>query len=123
MGYLDDEGYLFITDRKKNMIITGGVNVFPTEVEEVLCHHPRVVEAAVVGIPDERWGERVCAFVVARDGELTAEELDAYCRQQLAKFKIPRRLEFVTELPKTYAGKIRHRELRDRFWAGLDTVV
>lgn len=123
MGYLDDEGYLFITDRKKNMIITGGVNVFPTEVEEMLCHHPRVVEAAVVGIPDERWGERVCAFVVARDGELTAEELDAYCRQQLAKFKIPRRFEFVTELPKTYAGKIRHRELRDRFWAGLDTVV
>lgn len=123
MGYLDEEGYLYITDRKKNLIITGGMNVYPTEVEEVLCQHLGVLEAAVIGIPDERWGERVCAFVVRRDSELTAEELDAYCRRFLAKFKIPRRYEFVDAIPKTYAGKTKHRELREQFWKGTDATV
>ena len=123
MGYLDDEGYLFITDRRKNMIISGGVNIYPTEVEDVLCQHPRVVEAAVIGVPDERWGERVCAVVVLRDDSVTEGDLDSHCRERLAKFKVPRRYEFVDELPKTYAGKIKHREIRGRFWAGRDVVV
>ena len=123
MGYLDDEGYLFITDRRKNMIITGGVNVYPTEVEDVLCQHPGVVEAAVVGIPDDRWGETVCAVVVTRASAATADDLDRHCRELLARFKVPRRYEFVDQLPKTYAGKIKHREVRARFWGDRDVVV
>lgn len=118
MGYLDDEGYLFITDRKKNMIISGGVNVYPTEVEDVLTSHPAVQESAVIGVPDERWGELVYAVVVLRPGaETTPEELDAFCRERLANFKVPKKFEFRPELPKTYAGKISHRDLRAPFWA------
>jgi acyl-CoA synthetase (AMP-forming)/AMP-acid ligase II len=117
MGYLDDEGYLFITDRRKNMIVSSGVNVFPAEVENVLAAHPAVVEAAVIGIPDETWGELVCAVVVVRPGsDVGAEALDAFCRERLARYKVPRRFEFRAELPKTFAGKVSHRELREPFW-------
>lgn len=121
MGYLDDEGYLYISDRKKNMIISGGINVYPTEIEDVLSSHPAVREVAVIGTPDDRWGETVCAVVVLHAGsEEDPTSLQAFCRERLAKFKVPRRFEFRTELPKTYAGKVSHRELRDPFWAGWD---
>lgn len=118
MGYLDEEGYLFVTDRRKNMIVSSGINVFPTEIENVLTSHPDITEAAVIGIPDETWGELVCAFVVARPGaEVTSSELDTHCRERLARYKVPRRYEFRTDLPRTHAGKLAHRELRAPYWA------
>jgi acyl-CoA synthetase (AMP-forming)/AMP-acid ligase II len=110
IGHLD-AGYLYLTDRAKDVIITGGSNVYPREVEEVLLTHPAVREAAVVGVPDPEWGESVRAFVVAA-GDPTPGELIQYCRGRLASFKKPREVIFVTELPKNAAGKILKRELR-----------
>jgi acyl-CoA synthetase (AMP-forming)/AMP-acid ligase II len=113
VGHLDDRGYLYLTDRAKDVIITGGSNVYPREVEEVLMTHPAVSEVAVIGRPDPEWGESVCAFVVAEPGE-TADpaELIAHCRGQLASFKKPKEIVFVDALPKSAAGKILKRELR-----------
>jgi long-chain acyl-CoA synthetase len=114
-GYLDDEGYLFLTDRVKDMIVSGGENVYPVEVEEALCRHPNVQEAAVIGVPDPRWGEAVKAVVIPRPGAPpTAEELVAFAREQLAGYKLPRSVEFVSELPRTPTGKVLKRELRRR---------
>jgi long-chain acyl-CoA synthetase len=114
-GYLDDDGYLFLTDRIKDMIVSGGENVFPAEVEEALAHHPDVAEVAVIGVPDERWGETVKAVVVARSGRTpTADELVAFARARLAGYKLPRSIEFVDDLPRTPSGKVLKRELRDR---------
>lgn len=124
MGYLDDDGYLYLTDRRKNMIISGGINVYPAEIENVLAEHPAIAEAAVIGIPDDVWGESVCAVVVLRPGHAeTAETLSAFCRDRLANFKRPRTYVFRDELPKTYAAKISHRELREPFWAGRESRV
>jgi acyl-CoA synthetase (AMP-forming)/AMP-acid ligase II len=100
---------LYIVDRKKDLIITGGSNVYPREVEDVLIKHPSVRDVAVVGLADETWGEQVTAFVV---GTATVEELDAHCRTELAGYKIPRGYRFVDALPRNAAGKILKRELR-----------
>jgi 2-furoate---CoA ligase len=115
MGWLDAEGELYVAGRVDDMIISGGENIHPVEIEDVLARHPGVHDVAVVGEPDERWGERVVAFVVARTPGLTAEALDAFCRQAagLAAFKRPRRVVFVREIPKTASGKILRRLLRD----------
>jgi long-chain acyl-CoA synthetase len=113
-GYMDDEGYLFLTDRIKDMIVSGGENVYPIEVEEALAQHHAVADVAVVGTPHERWGETVTAFVVLR-GPCTAEELVAFARERLAGYKLPRLVELVDELPRTPSGKVLKRELRDRF--------
>jgi long-chain acyl-CoA synthetase len=114
-GYLDEEGYLFLTDRIKDMIVSGGENVYPIEVEEALAQHPDVVEAAVIGVPDERWGEAVKALVVVRRGSsLEPEELIAFARERLAGYKLPRSIGFVEELPRTPSGKVLKRELRER---------
>ncbi len=114
-GYLDDDGYLFLTDRIKDIIVSGGENVYPIEVEEVLSQHPDVAEAAVIGVPDERWGETVKALVVARAGSSpSADELVAFARQLLAGYKLPRSIEFVDELPRTPSGKVLKRKLRER---------
>ena len=115
MGYVDAEGELHVAGRVDDMIISGGENIHPVEVEEVLARHPAVRDVAVVGEPDERWGERVVAFVVAAEPGLTADELDRYCRQSvdLARFKRPRRVVFVPEIPKTASGKILRRVLRE----------
>jgi acyl-CoA synthetase (AMP-forming)/AMP-acid ligase II len=124
MGYLDEDGYLYITDRRKNMIVSSGANVFPAEIENVLAGHPDVAEVGVIGIPDETWGEVVCAIVVLRLGaEPDVDALDNYCRERLARYKVPRRFEFRTELPKTYAGKLSHRELRAPYWADRSARV
>lgn len=124
MGYLDEDGYLYLTDRRKNMIISGGINVYPAEVENVLTDHPAISEAAIIGIPDEVWGEAVCAVVVLRPGsEETAETLTEFCRERLANFKRPRTWVFRDELPKTYAGKVSHRELREPFWSARESRV
>lgn len=114
VGQMDAEGYFTITDRKKELIIVGGFNVFPREVDEVLALHPKVQEAAAVGIPDERLGERVRACVVLREGETaTAEELIAFCRERLVGYKVPAEVEFRTSLPKSMIGKVLRRELRE----------
>jgi long-chain acyl-CoA synthetase len=114
-GYLDEDGYLFLTDRVKDMIVSGGENVYPIEVEEVLARHPTVAEVAVVGVPDGRWGETVKAFVVLRPGrEPSPEELVAFARERLAGYKLPRAFEFVEDLPRTASGKVLKRALRDR---------
>jgi long-chain acyl-CoA synthetase len=94
------------------MIVVSGLKVFPSEVEDVLAGHPKVLEAAVIGAPDERSGENVCAFVICKDASLTADELRAYAREQLAPYKIPRRIEFRDDLPKSNVGKILRRALR-----------
>jgi len=115
-GYLDDEGYLFLADRIKDMIVTGGENVYPVEVEEALSHHQAVAEVAVIGVPDERWGEAVKALVVTRPGAVTsANELVAFARERLAGYKLPRSIDFVDDLPRTASGKVLKHELRDRY--------
>jgi long-chain acyl-CoA synthetase len=114
-GYVDDEGYLFLTDRIKDMIVSGGENVYPVEVEEVLSQHPDVDEVAVIGMPDERWGELVTALIVPREGTTPSrDELVEFARSRLAGYKLPRAVELVGELPRTPTGKVLKRELRDR---------
>ncbi len=114
MGYLDEDGYLYIVERKKDLIIRGGFNIYPRDVEEVLNRHPAVIESAVVGVPSERMGEEVKAFVVTRE-PVDAETLMAYCRESLANYKTPSQIEFVSSLPRNAVGKIDKKELRLRF--------
>jgi long-chain acyl-CoA synthetase len=125
IGYQDAEGYFFILDRLKDMIVTGGENVYSGEVEAVIYQHPAVHEVAVFGIPDPKWGELVMAYVVLKPGQvISANELIAYCRQSLAGYKIPRRVEFsATELPKSGSGKILKKDLRARFWTQHERAV
>jgi len=124
MGYYDEEGYIYIADRKKDMIISGGENIYPREVEEVLYQHPAVLETAVIGIPDPYWVERVHAIVATKKGaSTTAEELIAFCKKHIASYKAPKSVEFVDSLPKNPAGKILKRELREKYWAGLKRKV
>jgi long-chain acyl-CoA synthetase len=114
IGTMDEDGYLYIVDRKKDMIIAGGFNIFPREIDEVLYEHPKVLEACTVGVPDEYRGETVKAFVVAKPGQtITPEELDAFCRERLTPYKVPKKYEFMDELPKSAIGKVLRRELRD----------
>jgi long-chain acyl-CoA synthetase len=124
-GYRDPEGYFYILDRLKDMIVTGGENVYSGEVEAVIYQHPAVREAAVFGIPDPQWGELVAACVVRKQGKtLSEDELIAHCRQSLANYKIPRRVELSdTELPKNGTGKILKRILRERFWVDQKRAV
>ncbi len=118
IGCYDENGYVYIVDRKKDMIITGGENVFPREVEEILYRHPGIHEAAVIGIPDPYWVEKVHAVVSLKKGSnCTAEELIALCKKNLAGYKSPKSVEFVDALPKNAAGKIMKRELREKYWA------
>jgi len=120
IGYLDEDGYLFITDRKSDMVLWGGVNIAPREVEEVLYDHPAVVDCAVFGVPDERSGERLKAMVEAR-GDVGVEDLRAFVTERLADYKVPKDWELVDELPRDSAGKVRKRLLRDAHWHGRDT--
>ena len=111
---MDEDGFYFIVDRAKDLVIRGGFNVYPREIEEVLYAHPEILEAAVIGKPDERLGEEVVAVVVRRDGsEVSAEEIIAYCRERVAAYKYPREIRFVSELPKGPSGKILKAPLRE----------
>lgn len=110
----DDEGYFYIVDRKKDIIIVGGYNVYPREVEEVLYAHDAVVEAAVIGLPDENFGEKVHAFVVLKDASVTEEQLKEYCAEHIVKYKVPTSIEILDELPKNSTGKILRRSLRSK---------
>jgi fatty-acyl-CoA synthase len=116
VGYLDSEGFLYITDRIKDMVISGGENVYPAEVENALYDHPSIVEVAVVGLPDERWGEAVTAVVVIKDGEeLELDELRDFADDKLARYKLPTRLLTISEIPRNASGKVLKRELRSQF--------
>ncbi|MBO2462780.1 long-chain-fatty-acid--CoA ligase [Actinomadura violacea] len=123
-GYVDAEGYLFLTDRIKDMIVTGAENVYPIEVEEVLAAHPGIADVAVIGVPDERWGETVKAVVVLAPGaELTEDEVIGYARERLAGFKRPRSVDFVDALPRNPSGKILKKDLRAPYWEGLGRTI
>lgn len=116
MGYYDKEGYIYIVDRKKDMIISGGENVYPREIEEILYCHPCVMECAVIGLPDEKWVERVHAVIVLKEGtEAGADDIEKFCKRHLARYKAPRSVEFVDCLPKNPQGKILKKELRARY--------
>ena len=123
-GILDEEGYLYIQDRVKDMIVSGGENIYPRIVEEVLFKHPAVAEVAVIGVPDEEWGERIKAIVVLRSGmTATAEEIMDFCRGKLGGFERPRSVDFVHALPRTPSGKVLKRVLREPYWAGQSRRV
>jgi acyl-CoA synthetase (AMP-forming)/AMP-acid ligase II len=124
VAYRDDEGFLFINDRKKDMIISGGVNIYPAEIEAVLYAHPAVLDAAVFGIPDEEWGERVHAIVQPKpDGMLDLDELRTFVEERLARYKQPRAYEVRDVLPRTDSGKLLKRVLRDEYWKGRSSAV
>jgi len=124
VAYRDDEGYYFICDRMVDMVISAGVNIYPAEVEAVLHAHPAVMDAAVIGVPDDQWGESVKAVVQLRPGKsASADELIAFCDQRLAGYKKPRSVDFVDELPRDAAGKLLKRKLREAYWAGMSRRV
>jgi acyl-CoA synthetase (AMP-forming)/AMP-acid ligase II len=123
-GYFDADGYLYIYDRVKDMIVSGGANVYPAEVESALFGHPAVADVAVIGVPDVRWGEAVKAIIVRTPGaEVTAEELIAFARERIAGYKLPKSIDFVDALPRTPTGKILKRELRAPYWQGRERQV
>jgi acyl-CoA synthetase (AMP-forming)/AMP-acid ligase II len=123
-GYMDEEGFIFIKDRIKDMIVSGSENIYPAEVEAVLAGHPDIVEVAVIGIPDTRWGETVKAVAVRRAGtKVTGEELIAWTRDKLAGFKRPRSVDFIDALPRNASGKLLKRKLREPYWAGHERKV
>ncbi len=124
MAVIDAEGYVTIVDRKKDMILTGGENVYSTEVENVLYMHPAILECAVVGIPDEKWGEVVKAIVVLKpDQQATGVEIIQFCKDRMAHYKAPKSIDFIDALPRTGSGKIHKKNLRDKYWEGHDKKV
>ncbi len=124
VGYLDEDGYIFITDRAKDMIISGGVNIYLAEIEAALLKHPAILDAAVIGIPDDEFGEQVLAFCELKPGHRAGEhEVLAHCAEHLASYKRPRRIEFMQELPRNTMGKLLKRELRDPYWKGKERHV
>jgi len=127
IGYVDEDGFVYLTDRQANLIIAGGVNIYPQEAEDILAAHPDVLDAAVIGVPDPELGEQVKAVVQLVDptaaSEATAEALIAHCRERLALYKCPRTVDFVTELPRLPNGKLLKRTLRARYWDGYEGIV
>jgi len=123
-GYMDKDGYLYIHDRIKDMIISGGENIYPAEVESAICDHPDVAEVAVVGVPDEKWGEAVKAIVVMKPGkQASASDIINFTRERIAGFKTPKSVEFIAALPRNASGKILRRHLRDPYWEGRERQV
>jgi fatty-acyl-CoA synthase len=123
-GFVDDEGYVFIHDRVKDMIVSGGENVYPAEVENALFAHPQIADVAVIGVPDERWGEAVKACVVLEAGvELAGQEIIDWARERIAGYKLPKSVDFVEALPRNPSGKILRRELREPYWEGQERRV
>jgi len=124
IGYQDADDYLFLVDRKKDMIISGGFNIYSTEVEKAVLGHPAVQDCAVVGVPDEKWGEAVKAVVELKPGRRAdAEEIIALCKQRIGSVKAPKSVEFWDELPRSNIGKVLKRKIRDRFWEGRARAI
>jgi acyl-CoA synthetase (AMP-forming)/AMP-acid ligase II len=120
MGYLDEDGFLYLVDRKEDMIISGGYNIWPLEIENALAAHPDVQEVAVVGVPDDKWGETVFAVVVLTEGSMATEQtLIDFAKEKVGSVKRPRRVEIANEpLPKSVVGKLLRRQVRDKYWTG-----
>jgi acyl-CoA synthetase (AMP-forming)/AMP-acid ligase II len=119
MATVDEDGYIYVVERKKDMIISGGENIYPREIEEVLYAHPSISEAAVIGVPDEKWRESVKALLVVKEGaKLTEEEAIQFCKERLASYKKPRSAEFVESLPRNPLGKVVKTALREKYWKG-----
>jgi acyl-CoA synthetase (AMP-forming)/AMP-acid ligase II len=119
-GYIDQQGYIFLKDRIKDMVVSGAENIYPVEVENAIAKHPAVLEVAVIGVPDEKFGEALLAFIVLKPKiSLTCEELVDFCRDKIAGFKIPRQLEVINELPRNATGKILKKTLREPYWKAL----
>jgi long-chain acyl-CoA synthetase len=127
VGYLNEEGYLFLCDRKIDMIISGGANIYPAEIENVLLMHPKVGDVAVFGIPHEDWGEEIKAVVEPADGvepgDILTEELQAFCKDKLAKFKLPKSIDYIDDMPRDPNGKLYKRKLRDPYWEGKERAI
>ena len=123
-GYMDEEGYVYIQDRIKDMIVSGGENIYSTEVEAVLFDHPNVVDAAVIGVPDDQFGEVVKACIVLKKGSLTSEqEIIDFCKDKIASYKKPRSIDFIKEVPRNASGKVLKKQLREPYWKGRDRQV
>jgi len=117
IGYMDKDGYIFIVDRKSDMIISGGMNIYPAEIEAVMIDHPQIAEVAVLGVPDEQWGESVKAIVRLAPGqEVTAEEIIVWCKGKMAGYRVPKSIDFVADFPRTAAGKVQKSVLRQEYW-------
>jgi acyl-CoA synthetase (AMP-forming)/AMP-acid ligase II len=117
-------GHIYLVDRKKDMIISGGENIYPREIEEILYKHPSVHEASVFGIPDPYWVEKVHASIVLKEGaRATSEDIIEFCRKQIARYKVPKSVEFVQALPKSPQGKIHKKELREKYWTGMERKI
>jgi len=124
MAVMDEEGYVTIVDRKKDMILTGGENVYSTEVENILYMHPAILECAVVGVPDQKWGEVIKGIVVVKPGQkVTEQEIIQFCKDKMTHYKAPKSIDFIKSLPKTGSGKIHKKELRDKYWEGYEKKV
>ena len=128
VGFLDEDGYLFLSDRKADMIISGGVNIYPAEIESVLISHPRVADVAVFGIPNSEWGEEVKAVVellpgTEADADQIRAELLAFLQGRIARYKLPRSIDFVAALPRDPNGKLYKRRLRDPYWVGQQRAI
>jgi len=124
MGTYDKVGHIYLVDRKKDMIISGGENIYPREIEEILYKHPSVHEATVFGIPDPYWVEKVHAAIVLKEGaSATSEDIVEFCRKHIARYKVPKSVEFVQTLPKNPQGKILKKELREKYWAGMERKI
>ena len=123
-GFFDEDGFLFIHDRVKDMIVSGGENIYPAEVENALMSHTDILDAAVIGIPDDKWGEAVKGFVVVKEGvDLKEVDIISYARTQIAGYKCPKSINYVSELPRNPSGKILRREIREPFWEGKDRNI
>ncbi len=123
-GYMDADGYIFIHDRMKDMIISGGENVYPAEVESAIFGHPQVLEVAVIGVPDEKWGETVKAVVVPRPGEaVDPASVIAWARERIAPYKVPKSVDVIEALPRNASGKILRKDLRAPYWEGRERMV
>ena len=124
MGYFDSKGFLFLVDRRRDVIISGAFNIYPKEIEDVIVAHPKVKEVAVIGVPDEKWGEAVKAVVVPKEGvRIEEQEIIDYCRDHMASFKKPKSVDFIKEMPRNPYGKVQKTALRDPYWAGYDRKI
>jgi fatty-acyl-CoA synthase/long-chain acyl-CoA synthetase len=120
---MDEKGYLYLLDRKKDMIISGGMNVYSSEVENVIQKHPDVRQVAVIGVPDQDWGEAVTAFIIPKNNQLNVENVMQYCKTNLSKYKVPKSIQIVEEFPLTNYGKVDKKVLREPYWELADRRI
>ncbi len=124
LGYFDARGFIFLVDRKRDVIISGAFNIYPKEIEDVIVTHPKVKEVTVIGVPDKKWGEAVKAIVVPKEGaQIEPQEIIDYCRDHMASFKKPKTVDFIKEMPRNPYGKVQKTKLRDAYWVGYDRKI